>query len=301
MKITNKYELPESYWRACAQQRTVTPGRISVTELLQPPQMRFLLRQHDHELEVDCADMLELFFGNAVHFYLEQFAPSRGEAEVRIEWQDPETGWTVHGTPDLHEVLTFSDGTLIDWKTTRVRALQYDREEWKQQVNLYAHLLRLNGHRVSSATAWIFCKDYDPQKRGDDGYPSHGIAKIPIELWPEEQAADFLGRRLRLHDAGIRGMYGPCSDRERWMRATHAVMKHDGRRAAAVFDHEAQAIEYIEAAVEEPKNWRDWYRIDYRPGAPARCQSWCVVREVCPQWAAERPDTLLEQLEASIT
>ena len=297
MKITNRHELPESYWRANAEQRPFTPGRISVTELLTPPQMRSLRIQFDHEMEEDCADRIDAFFGTAVHAYLERYADSRSEAEKTIEWTEPESGWTVHGTPDLH-----GDGTLIDWKTTRVRALQYDRQEWQDQVNLYAHLLRLNGKRVSEIVVWAFCKDYDPQKRWEDGYPTSAVVKIPMPLWDADRAHEFLLRRLRLHQAAERGIYGPCTPEERWQRDTWAVypLGKIAARAKAVFAEEVQALDYAVVAAPKPRDWQNWFEIVKREGEPVRCMNWCVVREKCQQWQAERPDTLTEELEASV-
>lgn len=297
MRVTNQYSLPESYWRACAQQRGYTKKRISVTELLQPPQVRFLRRQHDHEIEVDCADMVDMFFGNAVHAYLERFAPSQARAEEMLEWYDEHSEFTIHGTPDLSQ-----DGVLTDWKTTRVRALEYDKPEWEQQVNLYAWLCRQNGISVKQAVVWAFLRDYDPQKRWEDGYPSSPLVKLPMRLWREDDQWEFLGRRLHLHDSAESGFYGSCTDEDRWKRDTWAVypLGKDVARAKAVFKEEAQALEYAIAAAPKPRDWMDWYEVVRRDGKPLRCMEYCLVSEKCAQWQAERPNTLEEQLEESV-
>lgn len=296
MKVTNIHGLPEAYWRACAVQRPRAGNRISVTELLQPPQLRQLLRVHRETLTEDCADMVDAFFGTAVHAHLEQFASAGEEAERMLEWHDPETGWTVHGTPDV-----YGDGVLTDWKTTRVRALGYDRQEWQEQTNLYAHLLRRAGYAVDAIVVWALLKDYDPQKRREDGYPRAALVKIPMPVWPDADVAAFLERRLRLHElAEDRGIYGECTDEERWKRDTWAVVPRGKERAIHVAKTKDEARDYANAAVQELAEWRDYYDIVKRDGEPARCLSYCPVRSVCPQWMAERPPTLEEQLDASV-
>lgn len=295
MKITNAHDLPEPYWRACAVQRRREAYRISVTELLQPAQMRGLLIQHGQALEEDCADRVWAFFGTAVHEYLARFAETGAEAEVVREWSDPETGWVVHGTPDY---FFGRDGWLTDWKTTTVKALEYDREEWEQQLNLYRWLLAMDGHNVIGVQVWALLRDYEPGKRHtDEGYPSAPLVRVPVRMWPQAETADFLGRRLRLHQLAAGGTWGDCSDGERWKRDTYAVVPTGGGKAVrgGVWKTKDEA-----RAARAALDLEETHVVETRPGQPVRCQSYCPVRTVCPQWAAEQPPTLLEELEASV-
>jgi len=57
MRITNKYGLPEAIVNA-VQQRKASDGRISVTSLIDSPQIRQLVLDHWDELEDDASDRL---------------------------------------------------------------------------------------------------------------------------------------------------------------------------------------------------------------------------------------------------
>lgn len=286
MRITNPHNLPEAYVRAVSVQRIAQVGRISVTELLKPPQQRALELQYVDDIEVTADSQIDLFFGNAVHEYLAKFAGPDTLAEERM--QVVIDGWTVHGTPDAAEWLEATDGVLTDWKTTRVRALRYDREEWRQQVNLYAHLLRLNGMPVAQLQVKAFLKDWDRAGAKDDGYPTSPIVHVPVPMWPEQQAHDFLMQRLRLHRQGARGYYGPCTPDERWQHTSYAVTKQGNQRPTRVFDTREDAETFAAASTEAPRNWRDWYVIDERVSDPIRCKSFCRVAQFCDQWAEDR-------------
>lgn len=295
MRITNVYGLPEPYVRAASVQRITRPYTISVTQLIKPPQMLALELAHADEIVKDAADCIDLFFGTAVHHYLDHFSSPDAESEKVLTWD--EEGWTVHGTPDYAEWYGLDDqAVLTDWKTTKVRALAYDKPEWEQQVNLYAHLLRLNGDAVSECRVWAFLKDWDKGKLGaDPEYPRAPLCLVPVALWDAMRAHEFMRERLLLHAAALEdGLYGFCTPEERWQRPTWAVWSEKGRpaRPHRVLATKTEAREWAVASTKELGHWSDWWRIEKRDGEPLRCKLYCDAAPFCGQWQAEQTDAV---------
>lgn len=285
--VTNPHGLPEPYVRAVSQARVPERGKISVTELLQPAQMRSLELQYEDEIEETADSRIDLFFGLAVHEYLARFAGPDALAEETLTYTVD--GWLVHGTFDYAEWLGVDDGVLTDWKTTRVRALKYDKPEWEAQVNLYAHLMRLNGYPLSGVQVKAFLKDWDRSLLNQDGYPRAPIVHVPVPLWDAERAHAYLLGRLRLHKQAARGYYPPCTDEERWQHTSYAVVsKREGaQRATRVFDTREQAEQFSDATVGRPRKPDDWYEVEERRSEPLRCKFYCAAAPWCEQWAGE--------------
>ena len=283
MIITNRASLVQPYVRAVSQFREPVRGRISVTELLSPPQARSLVLEHWETLTEDAADRIWLFFGTAVHEYLAKFAGDDALAEERLEYTVD--GWTVHGTPDYMEWLTVEDGLLIDWKTTKCSSLRYERLEWERQVNLYAHLLRLNGYPVAAVEVQAFLRDFDGARKADPEYPRNPVVRVPYRLWDAAEAHTFLWERIRLHKAAARGLYPPCTDEDRWMRFEWAAVKAGNTRATAKFPTREQAEQFARDNTEHPRKVEDWWSIEPRGGVPNRCLEWCNVAQHCGQHA----------------
>lgn len=286
MRVTNPNNLPQPYVDAVSQMREAQRGRISITELISPPQQRSLMLQMADEIEVTADSRIDLFFGNAVHEYLARFAGADALAEETMQYVVD--GWTVHGTPDYVDWFGVEDGTLTDWKTTRVRALQYDRPEWEQQVNLYRWLLYVNGYPVERLVVKAFLKDWDRAQLREPSYPRAPICHLDIPVWDIPIAHAFLKERLRLHKQAARGFYPACTPEERWQRDTWAVTKVGNTRATRVFRSLAEAVQFAESVTEHPRRWQDWYTVEERKGDPVRCLSFCPVADYCDQFAEER-------------
>lgn len=283
MKVTNRYDLPSAYVAGCSDQREHKRGVISVTELISPAQERSLVLQHWDEIEEDAADCIDRWFGTAVHAHLAAYAPEGVMAELQ---QGVEMlGWTVTGTPDH---LDLASGELLDWKTSRVRGLTVERTEWVAQVNLYAHLLRLNGHEVTSAAVKVFCKDWDPALRHTDGYPLAPIVHIPLPLWDSYEAQQYLTERLRLHRQAARGFYPPCTPEEQWRRDVWVVTKK-GNGRGRLFATEELAWQFAAASLDPIQKVEDWYDIELRRGDAMKCEFYCRAQTFCDQYRDENP------------
>lgn len=290
VNVSNVFGLPEPYYAAVREPRQAEPRTISVTELIQPPQMLALKYRHRHELVADASDMIHTFFGTAVHHWLDHHAGDDALSENKLTFEHD--GWTVRGTPDHAEWLELADGaTLTDWKTTRVRALGYDKPEWEQQVNLYAHLLRLNGVHVVQVQVWAFLKDWDKALLRDPEYPRAPLCRVPLPLWDAAFAHEFLLERLAMHREGLEdGAYGPCTPLERWQRPTYAVWSKRAatQRPSRVLADAMTARAWIESHTEHPRKPEDWWDVEVRAGEPLRCRAYCDVAAYCGQWQEEQ-------------
>ena len=295
MNILNPHSLPEAYVRAVSEFRTPERGRISVTELISPPQQRSLLLQHWDDIEVEADAEIDKFFGSAVHERLARYAGADALAEETLTVKVD--GWEVHGTLDHADWMEVMGGTLLDWKTTRVRALGVERAEWTAQLNLYAHLLALTGMPVERLVVKAFLRDFDRARmRTEPDYPAAPIVEIAVPAWDAAERHAYLLERLRLHRQAARGFYPPCSAEEQWRRDAYAVYKAGNTRATRTFPSLELAQAWAEAQTEPPRDWRDWYRVGHRPGDPIRCRDWCLAAQFCAQHA----DEMLDQPAAEI-
>src|SRR5688572_23963422 len=73
LTVTNFTSLPEWAVKAAADKYRRPPGPnvMTVTELIGPPLVARLWRDHGHETNEDVSDMGALLLGNAVHAYFE--------------------------------------------------------------------------------------------------------------------------------------------------------------------------------------------------------------------------------------
>jgi len=85
MIITNKYGLPQTFVNV-VERPTYTKGKahMSVTELLNSPQIVQLKAKYSDKIEVDVTDMIWAVFGTAVHHVLEQGKDPNHIVEQRL-------------------------------------------------------------------------------------------------------------------------------------------------------------------------------------------------------------------------
>lgn len=278
MKITNQNSLPEPLVRAVSRHpREDKPDRISVTELIQPPQIRALSKKHDSELSEDASDRIWSLLGTLLHHALEQSAQGLKNLISEGELSTEVFSWTVVGHYDLSELL-FDGELLTDYKLTSVWAVREGiKPEWEAQLNLYAELLRRSGRAVSALQLVAIGRDWSLQKaRFDSQYPQQQVQVFPVRLWTPEEAGRYLEDRVLLHQQALQGVWPDCSEEERWARPTQwALMKKGQKRATKLYDSYAAA----------ERNRGGAHFIQERPGESVRCASYCHVSSFCPQWA----------------
>jgi hypothetical protein len=269
--VTNIHNLPESLVLAVTNDPYVGGGDISVTKLIDAPQVRVLSRQHSSEIVVDVSERIWALLGQGVHTVLER-AALRAEgmaAETRLYAEI--AGWSLSGQFD---VMALETGVLSDYKVTTVYKLK-NTDGWIQQLNILRWLAHQNGSEVKELEIIAILRDW---KKGEaerkQDYPVVPIVKVPIPVWSLEDTEEFIRERIALHQAASKGVAVDCTDEERWYTGTSfALMKHGGKRALKVADTKEELGEpTAEQFIEE------------RPGEYRRCQSYCEVRAFCSQW-----------------
>lgn len=266
--LTNKHGLPVPLINAMKND-PYTRGRsdISVTQLIQPPQPRKLLK--GREIEEDASDLIWRLLGQAVHTILERAYPGTAIVEKRLFSEV--LGWVVSGQFDV-----FDNGTLSDYKITSVYAYGRVKPEWENQLNLLAALARRNSMDVKKLEIVAIFRDWRPKEALSDDYPSSQVAVVPVQLWPEEKATAYLEERVRVHQMENPP---PCSDEERWAQPEKwALMMKGRKRAVKLFETKP------EITLLDGQYW------EHRPGAFRRCESYCAAAPFCQQWQGEQKE-----------
>jgi hypothetical protein len=270
MQITNVHSLPESIVRAAGRPHPPTKGRISPSALCAPPLVRKLTEEHYAELSQDVSDMITPMLGQGFHLLMEKNKPDNcmNELPLTTEYQ----GFTIKGIIDQYDP---NQRIIRDYKTTSVWAFLDGKAkaEWVKQLNFYKYLAERNGLKVERLIIEMICRDWIKNKRFNDGYPKFPYASIDIPLWDDERIQDEIDKWLYRYETG-----DACTPDERWERQpTFAVMKAGRKTAMRVLPTEQEAIEWM------GKN-KGEFTIQARPGANARCESFCSVNKFCPFW-----------------
>jgi hypothetical protein len=275
MRVTNKHNLPAPLVAAVSRMRPPKPDRISVTQLIGPPQIRLLTMEHWDVLEEDAADRLWATMGGLMHKLLEAHAESMGGHHAEGFLETEVEGYKVTGIFDLHQ----EGGTLTDYKFTSVyTTMNGIKPEWVTQLNVYAELLRRSGAEVTRLQIVTIYRDWSKGKAYERGYPRSQVQVFDVPLWVSERASSFMTERVQLHSRAQHGLVVDCSPEERWARPPKfAVMKEGRKRAVRLLDSRGEADA---RASDEGKG----HYVVERPGVSVRCESYCSVSAFCPQY-----------------
>jgi hypothetical protein len=289
MKITNKFNVPETLV-ALATRDYYTKGKsdYSVTEIISPPRIQRLRREHFEEIEQDVSDMLWMLLGTALHVVAERSEVSGHTNEERLSAGI--NGIILSGAIDLQK--DEADGvTITDYKFTSAWALMNDKPEWEQQQNIYKYLVeRVKKKPVKGLKICALIRDWsrrDAQNKPD--YPQAPIQVIDIPMWTFDRTEAFIKERVEMHrDSKVSADWGDelplCSDEERWLRPTTYAVKKDGRKTAIrVFDTQDEADALLKEMPEKDKGF-----IEIRKGEAVRCTgNFCGVSQWCNQFQNE--------------
>jgi hypothetical protein len=287
MKITNKFDLPDTLVEAC---KTDSYSRgesdYSVTEIMSPPRIQRLRHKHFHEMEQDVVDKLWSVMGTAIHTAMERTNVTGHVKEERIFTEID--GIVLSGAIDLQS----KSGNLIDitdYKFTSAWALQAEKIEWVQQLNIYAWLVhKTTGVGIGKLSICAIVRDWSRREAMiKPAYPQGQAQMVSIPLWPFETTEAYVRERIELHrQAKVAADFGEelpeCTEDDRWVRETkYAVMKEGGKRALRVFDTHAEASELWEIT---PKSV-----IQVRKGESVRCTgNYCGVNQWCSQFKRQQ-------------
>ena len=270
--ITNVHGLPQSLVAAVTNDPYTNGGAdISVTALIDAPQVRVLKKRHADDISVDVSERIWALLGQAVHTILER-AALRTEGMVAEQRLFAEiAGWTLSGQFD---VMALETGVLSDYKVTTVYKLQ-DIDKWTQQLNILRWLAYQNDATVRELEIIAILRDW---KKGEaerkESYPQTPIVRVPIPVWSLGETEEFILERITLHQYADKGGTVYCTDEDRWYTGTtYALMKDGGKRALKV-----QETPFA------PEDVGEGYHVEERKGEYRRCQSYCEARTFCPQW-----------------
>lgn len=287
MKLTNKQNLPAPLVAAVeADDYDAGDSDITVTQLISPPRLVALRKIHEDELEEDASERIWALMGKSIHKILEQ-AEGTMLAERRLYTEVG--GWKVSGAYDRMALISggaFS-ARLQDYKMASVwEAIHGVKEERKQQLNLLAHLARLNGYTIDGLEVVYIFRDWSKTKALQGGdYPKHQVLRAPVPLWTSDVADEYLRERVMLHQAAQDGFREPpdCTPEDRWHKPdTWAVMKEGRKSALRVLDSDGAAQEWAVLNAGYPDDHKIF--ISHRPGEDTRCEHYCPVAQFCTQF-----------------
>lgn len=277
MEITNRANLPSPLVSAVSTGNyRPKEKRLSVTTLINPPQLESLRRKYWDELKEDAANRIWMLFGSAMHQVLESTSVDNALIEEKLEFQVGD--YTVSGVADL--LMPLDDGGYVvsDWKLTSVWSFLHGvKPEWQQQLQIYAYIYQQTGFDVRKAQVISILRDWSQNKaKYDSNYPDTQVHILPVTLLPSDQAQRLIEERVALHRNAIEDDdYADCTPEERWAKPdTWAVKKPGGKRAIRVFPSEWEALDFMDA---------DKHEIEFRPGENMRCNSYCPVSNFCRQ------------------
>lgn len=275
-KLTNLAGLPQALVDAVANDSyTKGSADISITNLLKPPRMVELERQHEDDITEDASDRIWSLLGQATHTILERANRTAiAERRLSIEIQ----GWKVSGGMDLYQEEI---GTLIDYKVTSAwKVSKGEFDDWIHQLNMYAVMLRHHGHKVEKLQIVAILRDWSKMEaqRSPD-YIQSQVCVIDIPVWDNNKALSYMTDRVILHQQA-RITLPRCSDTDKWSRPTMwAVMKKGQKRAVKLHSTEEEATNHAK--------WDTNLSVEKRKGIDTRCQSYCSVAKFCSQFKNE--------------
>lgn len=274
MNLTNRLNLPQPLVDAVTNDEyTSGDADISVTSLLSPPRKVALEALHRDELEEDVSDRIWSLLGQSIHTILER-AATTGIAEQRLSIVVE--GWKVSGGMDYYSP---GDGLLQDYKCVTVWKFKDGSVpmEYEQQLNMYAEILRQNGHTVKRLQIVGILRDWSKlEAQRDPSYPQTQVVIRDVTIWPQAQAQAFIRERVLLHRQA-RFELPECSATERWQRPDYyAVMKPGAKRALRVFTSIEDAMALVAGS--------NGLIIKKRPGESTRCRSYCSAAPLCHQY-----------------
>jgi len=265
------------HWLTEAAGRHVRPSvsslesrTIRVTDLIAPAwQTDLRLRNWDKLPKPDPQDLMPAMIGTAWHLYAEGY--ERNDALVERPFSAhfgvDDVDWIVRGTIDVYRP---EEHLLVDRKTAKTWSYTFGNRSWEEQLNVYAYLLNLAGHRVDRLVSEVVYLDWTKSgARRSSSYPPAQFMELDVRLWPEDDTRDFIFQRIRtLMDPEL------CTPEERWERDEHWAVMRTGRKTALKrADSEQAAAEWMEE--------NGGTHIEHRSGNPVRCLDWCPVKEFC--------------------
>ena len=279
MYLTNRLNLPQPLVSALSKDDyDIGNADLSVTSLWKPPQMVKLVAENKANIQPDAADYLMNLLGSAFHRLMEE-ADTEAVVEKRLSANIG--GITISGKFDR---LLVDRQILQDYKVTSVYRMrnQVAEEDWEQQLNTYAYLLRLHGMDIKAIQVICFLRDWRKAETRNLDYPSIAVQVIDIPLWTQEEAEERIATRIKYFlDTDT------CTPEDMWYKPPRWAVMKDGRaRAVRLFDSYLEASTFISNQSDKGKLY-----VQERKATYVRCDEYCAAAPFCPQ----NKQRLLEQ------
>jgi len=192
--------------------------------------------------------------------------------------------WSISGQIDLQEYQTDGSVVISDYKVTSAWAVQQEKTEWIDQLNIYAWLVeRVKSVPVTGLKIVGIVRDWSRREAANkETYPQAPVVVIDIPLWEGLVRENYIRDRLNMHNeanfSAVSGEMPACTAEEVWEKpTTYAVMREFGKRAKKVFLFKQEAEAYL-------AEQKGTHFIETREGGRTRCESFCQVAPFCEQY-----------------
>lgn len=309
MQFTNKLGLPEPIALAISN-REYSRGEsdISVTGLLNPPQLHRLLRLYAKDIVVDVSESIWALFGTAVHHILSSSGSENAIQEERFYM--PVGDWVVSGQTDTYNKLTKK---ISDYKVTSIYKVQKgDFDDWTFQLNAYKLLMEHNKYEVNELEIIAIIRDWshsDARNPKNTDYPKAQVLRIPIKIMKPIEILIEIAKRIKaLQEVqnNSREDLPPCTPKERWAQSDSWLVynpekNYTYRRIPVETSTEIPSLEVasqmakiqaesIIAGMSTGAN----YIAKFDPGFSLRCEYFCPVKEFCFQRSKNTPQAIVD-------
>lgn len=334
-KFTNNLNIPQHIVDAITQDDHFTNGDISVTQLIDSPQIRILKKMHSYDMDV--SDLIAAFMGTGLHLALERADNSDADVKnikkaivalKRIPGQEKGIayleniikkhlddkvdknvlkevnlainvdGMQISGTFDLFFILLKS---LEDYKQTKVSAflMPEEKKSWIFQLNVYAFMLREHGFEVEHAIVHAFLKDWSEAKMQTTKFYPRGIyQKFVIPLKPHEDVRKYIQARVAKHKLAEETGQAVCTPKDTWAKNdTYRVMKKGNVKSKRNLSSLDLAEQWLEEYLIKSPLDKNKMFIEKIAGENLRCAKYCPVAQFCPQRKAELHEQALREQE----
>ena len=280
-KYTNKHFYPEWICNLLTYNpysRGNKPSDISVTQLIDSPQVLQLRKAHGSEMEEDVSDRIWAIYGSAVHSIAENANTASSDILTEKRYNHKYGDHIVTGQYDIYDMQT---KIIYDFKTVSSWSLIHGPKlAWVRQLNVLADLMRKNGWEVKGLGIAALGRNWDEKTAmTNKSYPDKALMMYDIDMWSEEETETYIYKRLQAHffNDPICTLEEKWATEEKW-----AVMKEGRTRAVKLFTSHDDANDFLITQRDQEK-----LKIEHRPGYSMRCAKYCNVQPFCQQYAKE--------------
>lgn len=279
--------LPVPFWEIYQKPPKEAPYNvIYVTELIDTPLRRKLLRQFPEQIEKNFKLIHNQILGTLVHYFLEikEWEVIKDDLEDAILKEDKDKvfeivqkffyqkkksfsvelmGWKIVGTIDYFDE---DEKIIYDFKLTTSLAFNFIEEKlskYEEQLQIYRYLMEKNGIQIAGLRNLFILKDYSILSET----LASPLYLVEYDLWSLEETENFIIERLKLHQDEE---FHFCPPEDIWFRTQYKV----GNRTFSVKE---KALNYIQ---------KFGGKLETVSLGPIRCLYYCEVSSICPQFEA---------------